>query len=229
MLNKFLLIIAFLMTVAPGFAQRGQVVIETERAMSFGTRPCFRMEFDGAKEGLVEETWRDFAKKRFKAKLKKDKKSDEWTATQLTDGIMGNDEFAIYSTIEKTSRGAALNVWIDAGANFLNRRDNAGRTEEMARTLRDCYYDVRRAIINGELKAQEDKIKDMEKKQRNMQKDTDGLRKDIETWTQKIKKAEQDIVTNEKAMEANLIDIENQRRAKEEIARRLENVENEGN
>lgn len=229
MLNKLLLIIAFFMTVAPGFAQRGQVVIETDRSMSFGTRPCFRMEFDGAKEDLVEETWRDYAKKRFKAKLKKDKKSGEWAAAQLSDGIMGNDEFSLYSTIEKTSRGAALNVWVDAGAYFLNRRDNAGRTEEMARTLRDCYYDVRRAIITNELKSQDDKIKDMEKKQRNMQKDTEGLRKDIENWAQKIKKAEQDIANNEKAMEAGLIDIENQRRVKEEITRRLENVENEGN
>jgi hypothetical protein len=210
------------------FAQRGQVVLETERSMSFGTRPCFRMEFDNADQDLVEDAWKNFAKQRFEAKLKKDKKSGEWTAAKLNNAILGED-VTIYSTIEKMNKGTALNVWVDHGSYFLNRKDNAGRTEELARSLRDCYYDVRRAVISQELKTEEGKLKDLEKKQKALTKDNESLRKDIEDWKAKIQKAETQITNNEKMQETNLVDQDGQKRLLEEVRRRLQNVENEGN
>lgn len=207
-------------------AQYNQVK-ETERMMSFGSRPCFRMEFSDTDVSTIENTWKDFAKKNFNAKLKKAK--GEWTATKLHTAFMGDNEFAIYSTVEKEGEKTSLNVWIDAGTYFLNRRDNRGRTEEMVRSLQQCYFDIRRAAINQDLKNEQDKLKEMEAKQKKLAKDNDGLHKDIENWKSKIQKAEQDIVTNEKAQEANLVDQDAQKRLLDEIKRRLDNVENEGN
>ncbi|MBK7939907.1 MAG: hypothetical protein IPJ82_23735 [Lewinellaceae bacterium] len=205
------------------------VVTETEKMMSFGSRPCFRVDFPGADAGTVEDLWKDFAKKNYGAKLKKDKKSGEWSASELKSSMMGSDPFTLYSTIEKTSNGATLNVWYDAGNYFLNRRDNAGRSDEAVRALRQLYLDVRRATINSEIKDQENKLKDMEKKYKTMQKTNDGLVKDIENYKARIKKAEEDIAKNEKEQETNLIDQETQRRLIEESRQRLNNVENEGN
>jgi hypothetical protein len=210
------------------FAQRGQVVLETERSMSFGTRPCFRLEFDNADADLVEDTWKNFAKQRFEAKLKKDKKSGEWSAAKINNVVLGED-VTLYSTIEKMSKGVALNVWVDHGSYFLNRKDNAGRAEELSRSLRECYYEVRRAVIGKELKAEENVMKDLEKKQKSLTKDNESLRKDIEEWKVKIQKAETQITNNEKAQETNLVDQEAQKRLLEEVRRRLQNVENEGN
>lgn len=201
-------------------------VRETERMMSFGSRPCFRLEFTNTDASIVEETWKNFAKQNFNAKLKKVK--GEWTATKLSTAFMGSEPFAIYSTIEKDGNRTALNVWVDAGAYFLNRRDHRTRTEEMTRSLRQCYYDIRRAAINKELKAQESQLKELENKQKKLVKENDQLHADIKNWEARIQKAKQDIMNNEKAQEANLIDQENQRRAVEETRRRLENVENEG-
>lgn len=205
------------------------VVTETEKMMSFGSRPAFRIEFPGADADMVEDLWKDFAKKNYGAKLKKDKKSGEWTASELKSSMMGSDPFSIYSTIEKTSNGVALNVWFDAGSYFLNRRDNAGRTEEASRALRQLYLDVRRATINKEIKDQENKLKEMDKKYTSLQKESDRLRKDIESYKAKIKKAEEDIAQNEKTQETNLVDQEAQRRLIEDSRQRLNNVENEGN
>ena len=64
---------------------------------------------------------------------------------------------------------------------------------------------------------------------KKLQKDKDGLQRDIENYKAKIKKAEEDIKTNEKAQDDALLDIETQRMQIEETRRRLENVENEGN
>lgn len=201
-------------------------VRESERMMSFGSRPCFRMEFASTDASTVEDVWKSFAKQNFNAKLKKSK--GEWTATKLRAAFMGDDVFAIYSTIEKDGDKTALNVWVDAGSYFLSRRDNRTRTEEMIRSLRQCYYDVRRAAIGKELKAQENQLKELESKQKRLDKENEDLRRSIESWESKIQKAKQDIVNNEQTQEANLVEQENQRRLVDETRRRLENVESEG-
>jgi len=205
------------------------VVMETERTMSFGSRPAFRLEFKSTDAGTVETMWRDFAKKNFGAKLKKDKKSGEWTAANLESPMLGNDRFTIYSTVEKINDGSNLTVWFDAGSYFLNRRDNAGRTEEISRALQTLYFDVRRAAISEELKQQQVALADLEKKQKSMQKDNDELHKAIENYKAKIKKAEEDIVENEKNQNSNMVDQDAQRRQIEETQRRINNVENERN
>lgn len=201
-------------------------VRESERMMSFGSRPCFRMEFAGTDASVVEDVWKKFARENFNAKLKKSR--GEWTATKLRSAFMGDDVFAVPSTIEKDGDKTSLNVWVDAGTYFLNRRDNRSRTEEMLRSLRQCYYDVRRAAIGKELKAQETQLKELEAKQKKLNKDNEELRRSIETWESRIQKAKQDIVNNEQAQETNLVEQENQQRILEETRRRLENVESEG-
>jgi hypothetical protein len=202
------------------------VVREMDRMMSFGSRPGFRMEFVNTEASIVESVWKDFAKQNFNAKLKKSK--GEWAATKLKSAFMGDEPFAIYSTIEKDGDRSALNVWVDAGSYFLNRRDARVRTDEMMRSLRQCYFDIRRAAIGKELKAQETQMKEMESKQKRLSRENDDLRKSIESWESKIQKARQDILNNEQSQETNLIEQENQRRLLEETRRRLENVENEG-
>ncbi|MEO6759780.1 MAG: hypothetical protein ABIO24_10030 [Saprospiraceae bacterium] len=205
------------------------VVAELDRPMSFGTRPAFQMVFKSTDANTVETMWRDFAKKNFGAKLKKDRKSGEWTAANLSSPIVGSEHFTIYSTVEKAGDGAVLTIWFDAGSYFLSRRDNAGRSEEVSRTLQTLYFDVRRTAINDELKVQQDQLADLQKKQKAMQKDNDDLHKAIENYKEKIKKAEEDIVKNEKDQNTNLVDQDAQRRQIDETQRRINNVESEKN
>ncbi len=219
----------FLVSTATLSAQYN-TVLETERTMSFGSRPAFRLEFKNTDVSTVESMWKDYAKKTFNAKLKKDKKSGEWTASDLESPMMGNIRFAIYSKVEKMNDdGAALNIWVDAGSFFLNRHDDAGHTEEIARSLRTFFFDVRRTAIGLELKEQQDKMQDLEKKQKALKKDNDDLHKDIENYKAKIKKAEDDIVKNEKDQNSNVVDQDAQRRQIEETQRRINNVESEQN
>ncbi len=224
--KKTLLVLLFFAALALKLSAQFNPVRESERMMSFGSRPCFRMEFASTDASTVEEVWKKFAKENFNAKLKKSK--GEWTATKLRSAFMGDDVFALYSTIEKDGNETALTVWVDAGTYFLNRRDNRSRTEEMLRSLRQCYFDVRRAAVGKEMKTQETQIKELENKQKKLDKDNEDLRRSIEAWESKIQKAKQDIVNNEQSQEANLVEQENQRRLVEETRRRLENVESEG-
>ncbi|MBC7777305.1 MAG: hypothetical protein H7246_17865 [Phycisphaerae bacterium] len=224
--KKSLLSLLFFVAIVSQMSAQFDPVRETERMMSFGSRPGFRMEFANTDPSTVEEVWKKFAKDNFNAKLKKSK--GEWTASKLRAAFMGDEVFALYSTIEKDGNETALNVWVDAGSYFLSRRDNRNRTEEMLRSLRQCYFDVRRAAIGKELKTQETQLKEMEAKQKKLDKENEDMRRSIEIWESKIQKARQDIVNNEQAQEANLVEQENQQRLLEETRRRLDNVESEG-
>ena len=226
MKNKSLLLLLCSLFFSITAEAQWNVVRETTRMMSFGSRPCFRMEFADTDTKIIENTWKDFARKNFSAKLKKNK--GEWAATKLRSAFMGEQPFAIYSTVEKEGNKSSLNVWIDAGTYFLNSRDNRGRAEEMMRSLQQCYFDIRRESISQELKDEENKLKDLEGTQKKLQRDNDALHKDIDSWKAKIQKAEQDLDNNVKSQESNLVDQEAQRRMVEEVKKRLSNVENEG-
>jgi hypothetical protein len=226
---KLLFSLLIALSFATTLSAQYNVVQETERNMSFGSRPCFRLDFAKADANLVENNWKDYVKTNFKGKLKSDKKTDELFATNLKSSMLGDDPFGVYSTIEKTATGAVLTVWFDMGTYFLSRRESSGKTDEVKRSLTTFYYDVRRAQIGKEIKDQEGKLKEMDIKQKKLTRENDQLRKDIELFKLKIKKAEDDIVKNEKDQETNILDTEAQRRAIDESKRRLENVENERN
>ena len=211
-----------------GYSQR-PLVKEVDRSMSFGTRPCFRLELEGTTTGLVVDEWKRFAKDRFGAKLKKDGKSGEYYAEKLTGSISPN-EFAIRSTVEEFGKtGVALNVWFDLGTVYLDRRVNAEGANEAVSALTDCYIELRKAIITKELKEAEGKLKELESSRRKMEKENLNLHKDIENYKEKIKKAEEDIVRNEQEQNVNAADQEKMRAAVEEIQKRLQNVHSERN
>jgi hypothetical protein len=237
MQSKLSLLFAFLFGAAPmlfaqvsaGTANQAvNVVLETEKVMSFGSRPCFRIEFANATPKMTEDVWKDFVKKNFSGKIAKNKKSDEYVSPGLKSAFMGPDPFTLYSTFEKTgANGTAINVWFDQGTAFLSRSGNAQRTDEVVRLLRQYYLDVRRAVITEEIKTQENKQKDLESKFKKLQRDNASMRKDIEEWKAKIQKAETDIVNNEKEQENTIAEQEAQRKVIEQVRLRLQNVENE--
>jgi hypothetical protein len=228
MTSKLFALFFFCLSALFVTAQTPNTVLETERMMSFGSRPCFRMEFANATPRMVEKAWEDFTKKNFSAKISKNKKNDEYVAPSLRASFMGSEPFTLYSSIDKVgNNGTGISVWFDQGTAFLSRSNNAARTDEAIRMLKQFYLDVRRIVVGQEVKAEEEKLKDLDSKYKKLQRDNTSMRKDIEEWKGKIKKTEDEILTNEKTQETTLADQETQRKAIEEARKRLQNVDTE--
>lgn len=204
------------------------VVVETEKMMSFGSRNGFKIDFPGSSTSLIETEWKKWAKQHHSANLKKDSKSGELVAHGLKTKMMG-DNYSVYSKVEKTTSGAQLMVWFDLGSSFLNTKDNPDLAKEAKNALRQFYYDCRRATVGEDAKAEENKLKEMEKKQKVLQETNLTLQKSIEGYKARIKKAEEDLAKNTLAQETNLSDMEAQRKKIEQIKLRQGNVESEGN
>jgi hypothetical protein len=199
-------------------------VQETNKVMSFGNRPCFRIEFPGASTSILEEEWKDWALKNHSAKLKK--KAGELYATELKSKQTG-EQYAVYSTIESTSGGAALNVWFDLGQSFMNSRDNPSLAKDAKNALQKFYYDIRRTTYDDDIKKEEAKLKQMEDQNATMEKNALTLQKTIDDYKAKIKKAEESLAQLAKNQEAGLLNAENQRKRIEDMKKRKTNVESE--
>jgi hypothetical protein len=227
---KLLNCLIVLLLSATALPAQWNAVSETNRMMSFGSRPAFRVEFPTTDESLVEQEWKAFVKRSFDAKLKKNKKTAEWMALGVQSSMLGKDPVSIFSTVEEQGdRGSVLTVWFDAGEYFINRAQQPRQADEIVGMLRQFYFDVRRATIGQEIKAEENRMKELENRQKRLVRDNEALRRSIDSYREKLKKAEEDLRENEKAQEAAVVDVEAQRRAMEEVRRRLENVENEKN
>ena len=224
---KLTLLIAMLFGAATFLPAQWGIVRETERIMSFGNRPCFRIEFANTDDKLVLETWKEFAKKTFEAKVKKDRKGDEYVAAEARAAYITADPFTIYVQLEKNGQNTAFNAWFDVGAYFLNSRENPESAREAADVLRQFYYDVRRNAIGDELKQAEDQLKSQESALKKLERDNEALYKSIEDYKAKIKKAEEDIQKNTKEQETSIVNMEAQKKKIEEIKVRIKNVENE--
>ena len=216
-------VLVLLSTAAVLSAQ--QIVKETEKRMSFGNRPCFRIEFPNANTATLEEQWKDWAKRNHDAKLKK--KGGELYATDLTAKKMGGT-YSVYSTIEKTTGGAALNVWFDLGESFLNSRDNPSLARDATTALEKFYYDIRRVTYDEEIQKEEEKLKQLEDQNKTMDKSALTLQKNIDGYKAKIQEAEAQIADLARNQETVLLNIEAQRRRIEEMKNRKLNVESEG-
>lgn len=224
-LSLFLTTVLILSGLARTTAQV-TVVQETNKQMSFGIRPGFTIAFPNTDQKLVDNVWADFVKNNFGGKLKKGKKGEK-SATGLRSPSVSAGEFSLYSTTEKIGDGAQMDVWFDAGSFFLNRMDDPARTNETKTLLTRFYYDVRRAAVGQEVKAEEDRMKELENRQKKLQRENATLLKDIENYKAKLKKAEEDLVQNQKDQESTIIDIEKQRQNVEQARLRQGNVENE--
>jgi hypothetical protein len=203
------------------------IVRETERGMSTGNRPCFRVEFSNIEPGVVVDTWKEFVRKTFDARVKKDRKGDEYVASDARADYITLERFTIYAQVEKIGATTALHAWFDMGNYFLSSRENPDGARETADVLRQFYYDTRRNAIAEELKAAENQLKTMESQLKKFERDNDALYKSIEDYKAKIKKAEEDILKNTKEQEVQIVNMGAQKRKMEEIRARMQNVENE--
>jgi hypothetical protein len=218
-------ILALCLPVVAAWCQPSSVV-EIERAMSFGTRPGFAVSFVDTDAKLVNEVWNDFVKNTLGSKLKKGKRN-EFTAPLCRAAGVSTGTFTLYSEIEKVGNGVQLNVWFDIGPFFLNRRDDPNGTQEALRLLKRFHWEVRKAVADAEVKAEENRLRELENRLKKLRRDNDNLNRDIANYEARLKKAREDLAQNERDQEATLVDIERQRSAVEEAVRRRAGVQGE--
>lgn len=221
----FITLFLFYFAVSTAFAQK-QRVYESQKQMSLGVKPCFTIDVPGAETKNLEDSWETFAKQKFGTKLKRDRKSGEWSATDVQTKATGKDPGNLYANVEKTSGGAALNLWFDYGTEFLSRDTRPNQTEETIKVLEDFDSHARRDMITLELAAENKELKSHENELTKLQKEDAKLRESITEYQEKIKTAEEKLLTNAESQKAAQGKIETQKQRTQSVQEKLDKVGN---
>ena len=149
-----------------------------------------------------------------------DAKEEEYIEAAVIQTINGKSPMNIYTTTEKNQ----IVAFFDNGTGFLNSKDYAKEFQSASEFMKEFGNEVTRELIRIELEKEEDILKKNNKEYEKLKKENIDLHKDIENYKQKIKKAEADIVTNDKDQERSKAAIEAQTKIVEIVQTKLNNV-----
>lgn len=180
---------------------------EFPAAMSAGMKNAFSMEFEGLSNKEITKLWDDFIGTYGKAK--KDKKTKEsFIDNAKVPGINRGNTVDIYSKVDEITKvRSTITVWVDLGGAFLNSKDHPEDYETLKNMLLVFDKNVYKTVVQNRIKEEDTLLKSMEKDLNKLEKDTEKLHKDIEDYKSRIIKAEGQIETNNKSIEAKKEDI----------------------
>ncbi len=201
-----------------------QRVFEANKVMSLGVKPCFTIDVPGADPKALEDSWETYAKEKFGAKLKRDRKTGEWSAMDVQTRATGKDPGNLYATVEKTGGGAALNLWFDYGNEFLSRDTRPNQTEETIKVLEGFDQHARRDMVVIELAAENKVLKANENELIKLQKEQTRLEESIADYQEKIKLAEEKLKLNAENQKAAQGKVDAQRQRTQAVQAKLDGM-----
>ncbi len=197
-----------------------------EKPMSLGVYPALELDLP-AEAHDIERLWRDFLKT-YDGKTKKVKGEGEWLATGIEMiAVGGTDPVNVYAQIEKTSSNESeLNVWFQLrDGSFVAPHNHPKAYEGAVAILQQFERYVQKSLTQEELEAQQKKLKELERELMRLQRDKGKYEEAIRKAEETIQKMKQNIAKNKKAQEETQLRIEIQKKAVEEIRRRLESFD----
>lgn len=226
-LMKTLLTFILCFSVFTIYAQDDQMtkpvfqVHEGERDFVDDGRNALTVDLPEVKSRTAEKIWKDYIDK-FGGKTKKfkDIKGYRTEATEIY-AIGGLQKMDVYARVDDDRDQVSLTVWFDTPKGMLRSSTDAKAYQEAVKFLQEYALEVKIAQVEEDLKDEEKALKDLERDMDRLKRDNDGYHKDIEDAKARIKKAEDNIVENEKAQESTTGRIEDQSRKVGQVRDRL--------
>ena len=176
-------------------------IIEEEKNMNLGIKNALVLELPNTDNKLVEKLWKKYVKQ-FGGKTRKVRRTDEWMTDNANIGSVSMDDIDLYASFEGNGTDAAVNLWVNLGEDdFINSYSHSTQVAEIENILLHFAQEVEREKIKIELAEEEKKLKKLDSDLKRLVKSNEGYHKDIENAKERIKKAEQNIINNEKEQE----------------------------
>lgn len=212
MKNAMIILFFLLLTSVYCFSQ----IRENKIEMSQGIQPGLSISLPDAKSGYVEKIWKNYTKSY--GKLTKVKKTDELKLEAVViPSIYGENLLDVYSLIEDNG----ITVFFGLKTGFIDASETPNEYEASKKFLQEFAYEVQRAQVSEELEKENEKLKKLAKKMTDLVTDHKDYHRDIEVAKEKIKKAEQNIINNEKEQDLTKVQITTQTKTVEMIQDKL--------
>jgi len=194
-------------------------VRENNLQMSLGIQNGLSITIPDADEDLIDKVWKKYTKDF--GKLARNKKAkEEYINDAVIQSINGSNAMDIYVSSEDNG----LTAFFDLKNGFLSSAANPKEYKGASEFMQEFSYEVQREKTRMELEDEQDKLKKLDKKMRDLLSDNKSYYKDIDEANAKIKKAEANIITNEKNQDLTRSEIANQTKAVEAVQQKLSKI-----
>lgn len=194
-------------------------VRENNLQMSLGVQNGLSITIPDADEDLIDKVWKKYTKAY--GKLARNKKAkEEYIEKAVIQSINGSNAMDIYVTTEDNS----ITAFFDLKNGFLNSANYPKEYKGASEFMQEFSYEVQREKTRMELEEEQDKLKKLNKKMADLLSDNKGYHKDIDEANARIKKAEANIIANEKNQDLTKSEIANQTKAVEAVQQKLSKI-----
>lgn len=173
-------------------------VYEGEHDFIDGSSNALTVDLPEIKSRTAEKIWKDYIDK-FGGKTKKNRDMKGYM-TERTEiyPIGGLQKMNVYARVEEDHDRVTLTAWFETPKGMLRSDTDSKAYTAAVQFLQDYALQVKIAQVEEDLADEEKVLKDFIRDMDRLKKDNDGYHKDIEDAKDKIKKAENNIVDNEK-------------------------------
>lgn len=172
-----------------------QELEEVDMDMSLGNNNGFILDLPEYDYKFATQVWKDYLKE-FRGKTKRVKRSSELFTDDATISYMSSNSVDLYSKIDRSGSGCALNIWFDLGGAFLDSENHGEAREGVDLFLNGYQKKLKVGQIKNELSGEQKELKSLEGKLAKLQSLNDRYHKEIENWKEKIAANEDKIKTN---------------------------------
>jgi len=203
------------------FAQTKIKVIEVKAKMSQGVRNGLSVNIPVATDKSTEKSWKKLMKG-YNAKLSSSK-GDLFADNAMISSISTNT-MDVYAKIIKTNEGAKVTFFFNLGGVFLNSSEHSAMYPKAKRIVYNFAIVAAKDAVGDQLADEQKVQKKLEKDLKNLIGDNEKLHKNIADYKNSIKKAEEDIIKNEKSQQTKQKEIGAQKEVVKLVNRKLDAI-----
>lgn len=170
------------------------------------------VEVVGLSEDDLVDAWYDKMKD---LKGDVDKKRDEVIALETLILSVFELPTSVYAKAEKEDRYVRFSVAMVVGRGHLNSQEHPNAWSSLTTYVVEFIKEELRKKADKAIKEAQEALEDEQEDFEKLQKDKAKLQQKIVDWKEEIKQAESDVIVNEAAQKAKLLEIEKKRKALE--------------
>lgn len=199
-------------------------VRESNESFSNGSHNALSVTLYVTDVNMVEKEWKSLIKDY--GYDKSSEKSDEYFFDNVTIKQLGNNTLDIFSKVDanKAEKTVTLKAAFDLGGAYLSSSEHKDKFEYVKKMMHDFAVKITKEGIDEEMKDAGKVLATHQSKQASLEKDNKDLADDITNYNQKIKKANEQIEANKKAIEGKKSDVAAQQKVVDAIKAKKESV-----
>ena len=183
------------------------IVKPTQANLGGALNSAYTVFIDEATEKEVLKSWGSYTKKN---KSKNNSKGDYIFSDNAHFSKITGDTLDVYATVRKEGKGCELTVAFNLSGTFISHEALPDLSDDAARVVYTFAYDLRKKIVEGQIKDAENEGKKREKTFDALVRKNKSLNKGIKKYEQKIKDNEKKLVTMQEELDIASELLENQ-------------------